>query len=178
MLSTARPIIPLADKIKPATSPTPFVIFDALETFACPSSTSLLICICRLVGLWSSAEMLVSGATLGLAPRTVSNVFMYDMTSSVLSVSRLSYAAFHSLSDTERTGVGCSVDSAGGGLGADSVGRAGGSACDATGGWRSLGTVAYVPNRAAPATAADGERGAHDSVATMEDAFDPYSAFP
>jgi hypothetical protein len=85
--------------------------------------------------LWSSAEMLVSGATPGLAPRTVSNVFTYDMTSSALSVSRLSYVAFHSLSDTERTGVGCSVDSVGGGLSADSTGRAGGSVCDAAGGW-------------------------------------------
>ena len=79
--------------------------------------------------------MLVSGATPGLAPRIVSNVFTYDMTSSALSVSRLSYAAFHSISDTERTGVGCSVDSVGGGLGADSAGRAGGSACGAAGGW-------------------------------------------
>src|SRR4051794_26226507 len=90
-LWTARSINPLTDRTKPATSPTPFVILDALELFAWPSSTSFLICICRLVGLWSSAEMLVSGATPGLAPRTVSNVFTYDVTSSALSVSRLSY---------------------------------------------------------------------------------------
>lgn len=63
--------------------------------------------------------MFVSAAAPGWAPRTVSNVFTYDMTSSALSVSRLSYAAFHSLSDTERRGVGCSVDSVDGGLGAD-----------------------------------------------------------
>ncbi len=79
--------------------------------------------------------MLVSGATPGLAPRIVSNVFTYDMTSSAFSASRLSYAAFHSLSDTERTGGGCFVDSVGGGLGADSAGRVGGSACDAAVGW-------------------------------------------
>ncbi len=79
--------------------------------------------------------MLVSGATPGLAPRTVSNVFTYNMTSSALSVSRLSYAAFHSLSDTEMTGVGCSIDSVSSGLGADSAGRAGGSACDTAGSW-------------------------------------------
>ncbi len=79
--------------------------------------------------------MLVLGATLGLAPRTVSNVLTYDMTDSALSVSRLSYAAFHSLSDTERTGVGCSMDSLGGGSGADSAGRAGGNACDTASGW-------------------------------------------
>ena len=79
--------------------------------------------------------MLVSGAASRLALRTISNVFTYDMTSSALSVSRLSYAAFYSLSDTERTGVGCSIDAAGGGLGADSAGRAGGSACDAAGSW-------------------------------------------
>ncbi len=39
----------------------PLVILDALEIFTWPSSTSLLICICRLVGLWSSAKMLVTG---------------------------------------------------------------------------------------------------------------------
>ena len=44
------------------------------------------------------------------------------MTRSALSVSRLSYAAFHSLSDTERRGVGCSADSVDGGLGADMLG--------------------------------------------------------
>jgi len=134
-LCTARSIIPLTDRTKPATSPTPFVILDTLDIFAWPSSTSLIICICRLVGLWSSAEMLMSGVTPGLAPRTISNVFTYELTSSALSVSRLSYAAFHSLSDTERTGVGCSVDSVGGGLGTDSAGRRRGSACDAAGGW-------------------------------------------
>ncbi len=79
--------------------------------------------------------MLVLGATPGLAPRTVSNVFTYNMTSSAFSVSRLSYAAFHSLSDTERAGVGCSVDSVGGSLSADSAGRAGSSACNTAGGW-------------------------------------------
>jgi hypothetical protein len=52
-----------------------------------------------------------------------------------LSVLRLSYAAFHSLSDTERTGVGGSVDSVGGGVDACSAGRAGGSVRDAAGGW-------------------------------------------
>jgi hypothetical protein len=78
------------------------------------------------------------------------------MTSSAFSVLRLSNAAFHSLSDTERTRVGCSVDSVdvglglsdtertevgcsvdsvGGVLGAGSAGRAGGSACDAVGDW-------------------------------------------
>ena len=34
-----------------------------------------------------------------------------------------------------------------------------------------------MPGRAAFAAAADGEGGAHDSVAIMEDAFDPCSAF-
>ncbi len=97
-LQTARSINPLVDRMKPATSLTPFVILDTLKILAQPSSTSLLIYICRLVGLQSSAEMLVLEATPGLAPRTVSNVSIYDMTSSALSALRLSYATFQSLS--------------------------------------------------------------------------------
>ena len=159
-LWTARSIIPLTDRTKPATSPTPFVIFDALEIFARPSSTSLLMGICRLVGLWSSAEMLVAQTTPGLAPRTLPNVFTYDVTSSALLVLSLSYTAFHSVSDTERTAVGGSMDSVGGGLGADSASRARGSARDAAGGWRSLGTLASLSGPAAfAAAAADGEGG-------------------
>jgi hypothetical protein len=69
--------------------------------------------------------MLVLGVTPYLALRTVFNVFTYNITSSTLSVLMLSYAAFHSLSDIEGTGVRSFVDSAG---------RAGGSACDIVGG--------------------------------------------
>lgn len=55
--------------------------------------------------------MIASGATPRLAPRTISNVFIYNITSSALSVSRLSYAAFHNLSDVEMVGVDCFVNS-------------------------------------------------------------------
>lgn len=55
--------------------------------------------------------MPVPGATRGLAPRTASNVFTYDPTRSASSLSTLSYAAFHSRWDADRTGICCSVDS-------------------------------------------------------------------
>lgn len=78
--------------------------------------------------------MLVLGAMPRLALRTISNVFIYNMTSSILSVLRLSYTAFYSLSDTERIGVRGSMDSVSSGSGTDSAGRAGDSTYNARGG--------------------------------------------
>lgn len=108
-LWTATSIIPLIDRTVSATSPSRVVILDALEILAWPSSTSFFICVCRLIGSWRSADMSVPGATSGL--RTLSNVFTYDPTRSALSLSRPSYAAFHSRWDAEGTGMCCSVDS-------------------------------------------------------------------
>ena len=57
MLWMAESTNPLAEKMNWATSPTPFVIFDAVKTFAWPSSTSFFMCIYRLVGCFSSVKI-------------------------------------------------------------------------------------------------------------------------
>jgi hypothetical protein len=79
MFWIAKSTNPLAERMNWAMSPTPSLMFDAVETFASPSSTSFFIYICRLAGSFSSVETSlaseaeVSGALPAL--RTIVRVF-------------------------------------------------------------------------------------------------------
>jgi hypothetical protein len=109
--------IGLTDRTASTKSPTPFVIFDALATFARPFSTSSLMNICRLAGSSSSTVTSVPEGISCSASRTIVRVFTYDPTSSAVSSPffRLSYAAFQSRWDVERSDGCLSVDSVAGG---------------------------------------------------------------
>ncbi len=114
-LCSTRSTISLADRMKLATSPTPAVILEDRNTFSCPFCTKSLICICRVDGSFSLAERSPVGSRVS-PPRALSRVSRYNWTRSALSDSRLSYAAFYTLSDAERAEeIGCTRGSVAGG---------------------------------------------------------------
>lgn len=148
-------------------SPTRVVILDARDIFSCPLWTSSLMCICRVVGSFGLAERSAAEGSPVSPPRTSSRIFKYDPTSSASSFSRREYAISH-----------WPAVSVAAGLGGASSGRAGGRTGDAASGWRSSVTRVSVLGRGAWPPALGGEEETHGSVATIEDAFDPWFVFP
>lgn len=136
MFWIAKSIMALAKRTNWTTSPTPCVIFDSVDIFTWPSSTSFLMCSCRWFGSFHAVETSTAGSQV-LPPRTLSRIPMYDPTSFAVSLSsaRLLYAASQSLWDVEGAGVGCSVDSIAFGSARGSTDGEGGGACDVAAGW-------------------------------------------
>ncbi len=80
MFWIARSIIPLVERMNWATSLTSFVIFDAVKTFARPSSTSFFMYICRLVESFSSVETSLGSEVEMLGAVLVSRTFVRVLT--------------------------------------------------------------------------------------------------